>query len=64
MKITIKKNEESQEHYIDFEDLKPMFDDPSIVDSYSIEHLADGNIALSFFDEEGNLVPMRENEEE
>lgn len=64
MKITIKKDEESQEHYIDFEDLKPMFDDPSLVDSYSIEHLDDGNIALSFFDEDGNLVPMRENEEE
>ena len=63
MKITIKKDEESQEHYIDFEDLKPMFDDPSLVDSYSIEHLDDGNIALSFFDEDGNLVPMRKNEE-
>lgn len=63
MKINIKKDEESQEHYIDFEDLKPMFDDPSLVDSYSIEHLDNGNIVLSFFDEDGNLVPMGENEE-
>lgn len=63
MKVTIKKDEQSQEHYIDFEDLKSMFEDPSIVDSYSMEHLEDGNIALSFFDEEGNLVPMKENEE-
>lgn len=63
MKINIKKDEESQEHYIDFEDLKPMFDDPSLVDSYSIEHLDNGNIVLSFFDEDGNLIPMGENEE-
>jgi hypothetical protein len=56
MNASIKKDEESGEHYIDFEDLKHMFEDPSKVVYYSIEMLEGNNIALQFFDENEEAV--------
>ncbi len=60
MNVTIKKDEETGEHYIDFEDLKSLFEEPSKVAYYSIEVLEDNNISLEFFDEnEEKLYPKK-----
>ena len=62
MNVTIKKDEETGEHYIDFEDLKCMFEDPSKVAYYSIEVLKDNNIALEFFDENEEKIYPKKND--
>jgi hypothetical protein len=63
MNVSIKKNEESGEHYIDFfKDLKHMFEDPSKVAYYSIEFLEDNKIALEFFDENKEKVYPKQND--
>jgi len=54
--IFVKKDEETGEHYIDFEDLKCMFDNPEEVDSYSLKTTPDGVILLSFFDKNKNKI--------
>lgn len=54
--ISVKKDEESGEYYFDFEDLKDMFTNPDLVDSYSIETRDDGSIVLEFFDKDENRV--------
>lgn len=54
--ISVKKDEESGEYYFDFEDLKDMFTNPDLVDSYSIETRDDGSIVLEFFDKDENKV--------
>lgn len=64
MQLTIKVDEETGESYIDFEDLKSLFDDPSLVDSYTFDRGEDGSILLEFFDRDGNAVPVVINEEE
>jgi hypothetical protein len=62
MNVSIKKDEESGEHYIDFEDLKHMFEDPSKVAYYSMEFLEDNSIALEFFDENEEKVYPKKND--
>lgn len=54
--ISVKKDEESGEYYFDFEDLKDMFTNPELIDSYSIETRDDGVIVLEFFDKDENKV--------
>jgi hypothetical protein len=54
--ISIKKDEETGEFYLDFEELKDMFENPDSVDSYSIETREDDSIVLEFFDKDGNRV--------
>lgn len=54
--ISIKKDEESGEYFIDIKDLEHLFEDPSIVDSYSMETRDDGSIVLEFFDKDGTVI--------
>lgn len=56
MKLTIKKDEGSGEHYIDFNEIAHLFDDISKIDSYEIEESEDGSVALSFFDKDMNRI--------
>lgn len=54
--IVVKKDEESGEYYFDFEDIKDMFTNPDLIDSYSIETRDDGGIILEFFDKDENKI--------
>lgn len=54
--IQVKKDEESGEYYLDFDDLKDLFEDSSIVDQYSLEWKDDGSIIMEFFDKDGNKI--------
>lgn len=54
--VVIKKDEESGEYYFDVTDLADLFEDVSLVDSYSLETKEDGTIVLEFFDKDGNKV--------
>ena len=54
--IQVKKDEESGEYYLDFNDLVELFDDPNLVDSYSIETRDDNSIVLEFFDKDNNKI--------
>lgn len=54
--IEIKKDEESGEYYFDFNDLKDLFEDSSIVDQYSLEWKDDGSVVMEFFDKDGNKI--------
>lgn len=54
--IEVKKDEESGEYYFDFNDLKDLFEDSSIVDQYSLEWKDDGSVVMEFFDKDGNKI--------
>lgn len=54
--ISVKKDEESGEYYFDFEDIKEMFTNPELIDSYSLETRDDGVLVLEFFDKDENKV--------
>lgn len=54
--IQVKKDEDSGEYYFDFDDLKDLFEDPSIVDQYSLEWKDDGSVIMEFFDKDGNKI--------
>jgi len=54
--VFIKKDEESGEYYFDVTDISDLFEDASIVDTYSIETKDDGSIVLEFFDKDGNKI--------
>lgn len=54
--VLIKKDEETGEYYFDVTDLSDLFDDVSLVDSYSLETKEDGSIILEFFDKDNNKV--------
>lgn len=54
--IKVKKDEQSGELYIDFNDIAHMFEDPSIVEYYTMEEGESGNIVLEFFDKDENPV--------
>lgn len=59
MKLVIKKDEDTGELYLDFDELKHLFEDPSLVDSYSIEPGENDSFAISFFDINNNLIPVK-----
>ena len=59
MNITIKKDEESGEHYIDLNDLAELFDDISVVEYYTIDEKEDGSLSLEFFDKDNKKVEPR-----
>lgn len=59
MNITIKKDEESGEHYIDLNDLAELFDDISVVEYYTIDEKEDGSLSLEFFDKDDKKVEPR-----
>lgn len=54
--IKIKKDDQTGECYIDFNDIAHMFEDPSIVEYYILEENEKGNIVLEFFDKDENPV--------
>jgi len=54
--VLIKKDEESGEYYFDVTDLADLFEDVSLVDSYSLETKEDGSMVLEFFDKDGNKI--------
>ena len=54
--IEVKKDEESGEYYLDFNDLMELFDEPELVDSYSIETRDDDSMVLEFFDKNNNKI--------
>ena len=54
--VIVKKNEETGEYYFDVTDLSDLFDDVSLVDSYSLENKDDGSIILEFFDKDNNKI--------
>lgn len=56
MSVKIKKDEETGEYYIDIEDLKELFEDISVIDSYVFEELEDGEFSLQFYDKDENIV--------
>lgn len=58
--VLIKKDEETGEYYFDVTDLSDLFDDVSIVDSYSLETKDDGTMILEFFDKDNNkIIPKK-----
>jgi hypothetical protein len=54
--IEVKKDEESGEYYFDFNDLMDLFDEPDLVDSYSMETRDDGSVVIEFFDKNNNKI--------
>lgn len=56
MNIKLKKDQSTGELYIDFSELEHLFEDPSIVHSYTLEEREDGNIIIEFFDKDENKV--------
>jgi hypothetical protein len=54
--VVIKKDEETQEYYFDMKDLEDLFQDPSLIDQYSMELRDDGSILLEFFDKDNNKI--------
>lgn len=54
--ILVKKDEESGEYYFDITELSDLFEDSSIIDTYSVETNDDGSIIVEFFDKDGNKV--------
>jgi hypothetical protein len=54
--IPVKKDENTGEYYFDVTDVSDLFEDASIVDTYSLETRDDGTIILEFFDKDGNKV--------
>lgn len=57
--ILIQKDEESGEYYFDITELpelSDLFEDSSIIDTYSVETNDDGSIIVEFFDKDGNKV--------
>lgn len=54
--VLVKKDEETGEYYFDVTDLSDLFEDVSIVDSYSLETKDDGSIILEFFDKDNNKI--------
>lgn len=58
--VIIKKDEETGEYYFDVTDLSDLFEDVSIVDSYSLETKDDGTMVLEFFDKDNNkIIPKK-----
>lgn len=60
MHFKVKKDQETKQFYIDWEDLEDLFDSPDLVNSYKMEWLEDGSISLEFFDIDGNKVLVRD----
>lgn len=54
--VIIKKDEKTGEYYFDVTDLSDLFEDVSIVDSYSLETKDDGTMVLEFFDKDNNKI--------
>jgi hypothetical protein len=54
--IKVKKDEQTGECYIDFNDIADMFEDPSIIEYYVLEENEKGNIVLEFFDKDENPI--------
>lgn len=55
MKIEVKKDEESGEHYFDVQDFAEYYD-ISKIDSYKYEILENDDLALTFYDRDGNIL--------
>lgn len=60
MNVSIKKDLDSGEFYIDLYELQDYFDDISIIEYYKLEQFEDGNITLSFFDKNNETVNPKE----
>lgn len=56
MNVSIKKDPETGELFIDTEDLKTFFENISTIEYYIIEESTDNDIAISFFDKNNNRV--------
>lgn len=56
MNVSIKKDPDSGEFYIDLYELQDYFDDISVIEYYKLEQFENGNIALSFFDKNDETV--------
>lgn len=54
--VIVKKDEDSGEYYFDISEISDLFEDFSLIDSYSIEQLDDGSIIVEFYDVDGNKV--------
>jgi hypothetical protein len=54
--VVVKKDEETGEYYFDITELSDLFDDISIIDTYSIEMRDDKSIVVEFFDKDGKKV--------
>jgi hypothetical protein len=58
--IKVKKDEQTGELYIDFSDIADMFEDPSIVEYYTVEESGGSSIVLEFFDKDKNpILPVQ-----
>jgi hypothetical protein len=58
--VVVKKDEETGEYYFDVTELSDLFDDISIIDTYSIEMRDDKSIVVEFFDKDNNkIVPKK-----
>jgi hypothetical protein len=56
MKVSIKKDEESGECFIDFDDIKHIFDNPESVKKFEVQSLDDGAFSVAFFDENDQQI--------
>lgn len=58
--VVVKKDEETGEYYFDITELSDLFDDVSVIDTYSIEMRDDNSIVVEFFDKDNNkIVPKK-----
>lgn len=58
--VVVKKDEETGEYYFDITELSDLFDDVSVIDTYSIEMKDDNSIVVEFFDKDNNkIVPKK-----
>lgn len=56
MNITVKKDENTGEYYIDVNDLVDLFEDVSQIEYYTMDEKEDGSLLLEFFDKQNNNI--------
>jgi hypothetical protein len=57
--ITIKKDEETGDVYLDIDDFKDIFDDHTLIEYYEIEESDDGGFNITFYDKDENILHPR-----
>lgn len=56
MSVSIKKDEDTGEYYIDVKDLSEFFEDVNKISHYSISELENGVVKVEFYDENNEKV--------
>lgn len=57
--IQIKKDPDTDEFYLDMQDIHDYFEDPSIVAGYELLELEGGALSIKFYDKDGNHLKLK-----